>query len=69
MLNSRDLKDTFRLVRPWKHNFGPNDEWSKGWNECIKQLRKNEDKLIRTVVAIEREFIETVESQNNDLKG
>lgn len=66
MINSKDLKDTFRLVRPWKYNY-KDDEWTRGWNECIKQLRKNENKLIRTIKSIEEEW-DKLESQNNDLK-
>lgn len=65
MINSKDLKDTFRLVRPWKYNY-KDDEWTRGWNECIKQLRKNENKLIRTIKSIEEEW-DKLESQNNDL--
>ena len=43
-----ELMTFFRIVKPWKKRLdigGDEHTYAKGWNDCIKEIKKNGDKF------------------------
>ena len=39
------INTAIRTVKPWKIRFG-NEEYQKGWNDCVKELNKRQKKYV-----------------------
>jgi hypothetical protein len=40
----QSLKMMLRIIRPWKIR---GDEYANGWNDCLKEMKKNEIRLFK----------------------
>ena len=45
------IRNAFRFITPWRHNL-PGDYY-KGWNDCVKEIRKNRKKYIKVMEDIQ----------------
>ena len=45
------LKMFLRTVKPWKkgQELGRSVDYSTGWNDCVKEMKKEGDRYIKTI--------------------
>lgn len=43
------IKTAFRISTPWKKNWEGTEEYRKGWNDCIKESKKEQKKFIQFI--------------------
>lgn len=36
------MKTFLKTVKPWRNNH-PDNDYNRGWNDCLKQIKKNSD--------------------------
>lgn len=56
------LKTAFRTITPWKQrnwedSSGYREQYVKGWNDCLKEIKKNRKKYL--------EFVSTLKQQKD----
>lgn len=43
------VKQITTVVIPWKNNIIENDDYRNGWNDCVKEARKNRKRLLQSL--------------------
>jgi hypothetical protein len=56
-MNDNEMRDlvewalisAFKTITPWKQNMArsENADWSNGWNDCIKEIKKNRERYLK----------------------
>lgn len=46
------MATTGKVCIPWKLNFGETEEYRRGWNDCVKQAKKNRAKYLKEMTKL-----------------
>lgn len=57
------LKTFKSILTPWRHNI--DEDYYRGWNDCIKQMNKNYKKIIKNNDMIREKYLEAIENENH----